>query len=212
MKEKDNEKHEVAISFMVEDLKDTSEHLRATDKKTEFLFQLFFGGSVALVSAGLVFIQKLLEKDGTKGIAFILITSFLILLLGLSVWVFELVVRGYSEKIVYVNRMNFLRKKIYSYGNINLSSDKEMFLFTGKQSTSRRLGSGVSNWFLVALYISFFILPVAIGVLSHIYYEVSVAVAIPVPMMISISLILLMYWRWKIILDNVDKKLDQLWK
>lgn len=218
------------VDFLIEDFKDTSEHLRASDKKTEFLFQLFYAAVVALASVASLVLTPLLAQ--TSQSSFVVWLPYLRQLIGVlvvvlwvaSLWVLVVVVEGYSEKMMYINRMNFLRKQIWLQfdrrSGIDDALPKRPLFFTEKRPTSKWLTAGVNNLLALGIIFVMVILPwlaslitvqldrawghLPAGVVPATIYSYTLPSALTVGVFLSI-----IYWRKS--MSIIDRAVDNGW-
>ena len=105
------------IEFLVEDFRDTSGHLKATDRKIEFTFQLFTGAFsllTSLIISLLVFTFENSSFDQYRESILIVSLFILCLVFVFAWWAFFYTLKGTKIKTLYINRLNFLRKEIYT--------------------------------------------------------------------------------------------------
>ena len=105
------------VEFLIADFSDTSEHLQVTGRKIEFTFQLYAGFLSLLITLA---ISLLTINPNVVGdilvnlrIFYGIVSGILIILGALTWWVFEFSLRGSKMNGLYINRMNYLRSKIY---------------------------------------------------------------------------------------------------
>jgi hypothetical protein len=166
-----NEKSLKTIDFLLADFADTSEHLKVTGRKIEFTFQIFLGFFSVL---GTIIIT--LMNTGSGNSLHDLISDKLLLcqtlfviflfLSGLTLWVFEYILRGRMMSDLYKNRMNYLRLQIYELLQTKIN-DLDKFAYVEKLSSTSKVG--MTDLFLTALQIglSFFVLPSTLGCLVY---------------------------------------------
>jgi len=101
------------IDFLTEDLKETGEHLRDTDRKTHLTIQISGGAFVLLVTilAGLlqqnvIDLRILIGVPGLVALGMIAPATW---------WLFLYTLKSKETKQVYIHRMNFLRRMIHQY-------------------------------------------------------------------------------------------------
>jgi hypothetical protein len=165
-----NQSQKTTIEFLTEDFKDTSSHLITTGKKVEYTFQLFAGLLSLTITA-----TATLATIGKDTIAAILLNSvdartfsisvcIVLVIFGLfTLWVFEFCLKGSMLNSLYINRMNYLRMKIFKTIR-QRSNSKEAFNYIAKVPIEREISSirvGMTALFPLALQFvfSFFILP-----------------------------------------------------
>jgi len=107
--ENDNKENNVLIEFLTEDLKETGEYLRETDRKLSFLIQIYTGAFVVIstLSANKIIDPKALL--GSSGLALIFI--FIIF----TLWLYVYALKSKETKAVYIHRMNFVRREVHYY-------------------------------------------------------------------------------------------------
>ncbi|RMD67620.1 hypothetical protein D6817_01070 [Candidatus Pacearchaeota archaeon] len=162
------------VDFLIEDFKDTSSHLKETDKKIEFLFQLYGGTATFLVSIIVGLTSAALGSSRENAAIIIRIAphislALIIVVFGISWWLFEYMLRGLMMKTLYINRMNFLRREIYK--RIGETVDKRaVFLYVGKvlpDNTIKKVGMGemfvlALRWLIILLWFAFSVLLLAV--------------------------------------------------
>jgi hypothetical protein len=136
------------VDFLTEDLKETGEHLRDTDRKISFLVQLYagsFGLITALVGLIVVLIDKGVIKidpsnpDSWKINEFTVPLLFLTTIyLALTHWLLVYTLKGRETKQTYINRMNFLRREIHY--NLQTSHSDLPGFWTGASNIKWKIG------------------------------------------------------------------------
>lgn len=97
------------VEFLIEDLKETGEHLRDTDRKLSFLIQIYTGAFVLIASLsvnGVFNAPNLLDYPGLILIMFFVFFTW---------WLFIYALRSKETKAIYIRRMNFLRREMHYY-------------------------------------------------------------------------------------------------
>jgi|GEM_PF-3916037 len=125
-----NNKTELTINFLTEDLKDTAEHLRETDRKLYVSIQLYSGA--------FVFVSSLILDD------FINIENFhspfglglLIILFFFTFWTFWYSLKINLTKKIFLNRMNFLRREIHK--TLRTRNSELLGYWTGKINSQKK--------------------------------------------------------------------------
>jgi len=211
MGEKTTEKS--ITEFLIEDFKDTSAKLESTDKKVQFIVQIYVALIAAILSASLFFlanhfrkIEKILNNGlKTDNIVFPIFIIILLFLFGFAVCVYLYSLRGNYTHSIYIARMNFLRYVIFKkIGNDN--SQIENFFYTQKSKpTPIGMGNVVSLFlaFTIGLYISLFtfvILILIVSVESILCFHYILVFVKPI--------ILMFLLHFFVITKYYDKKLD----
>ncbi|MBL7087090.1 MAG: hypothetical protein ISS28_08390 [Candidatus Cloacimonetes bacterium] len=155
MKKSDTEKG--FTEFLIEDFKDTSAKLESTDKKIQFIVQIYTALVAAIISASLFFlanqfskIEDILKNNEafkTNNIIFPLFFIILLFLIGFAICVYSYNIRGNYTHRIYISRLNFLRRVILEINEV--STDKiENFFYINKIATKVGMGS-VLNFFIL---------------------------------------------------------------
>lgn len=97
------------IEFLIEDLKETGELLRETDRKLSFLIQIYTGAFVLIATLSVNKIIDLNALLGISGLALIIIFIFF------TRWLFEFSLKSKETKAIYIHRMNFLRREMHYF-------------------------------------------------------------------------------------------------
>ena len=162
--------------FLIEDFKDTSAKLESTDKKVQFMVQIYTALVTAIITASLYFLANyfnninlsannfnnilvILNNNSvlkTDSIIFPIFGIILIFLLGFSICVYYYSLRGNYIHAIYLNRMNFLRNAIFKKTG-NFPDQIENYFYTKRSIVKVGMGN-VLNMFLastIGLYISF---------------------------------------------------------
>ena len=105
--ESGNKENSILVEFLVEDLKETGEHLRDTDRKLSLLIQIYAGSFVLVATLSVNGIIKIEEFIGVPGFA---LSVFLFLF---TWWLFVYSLRSKELKVIYIRRMNFLRREMH---------------------------------------------------------------------------------------------------
>jgi hypothetical protein len=131
------------VDFLTEDLKETGEHLRDTDRKITFLVQLYAGSFgiitaiigllVVLIDKGIINLSSLKLEDLT--LYLMLIITFYV---SLTFWLLEYTLKGRETKQTYINRMNFLRREIHY--NLRTSNSDLPGFWTGVGKNNKKIG------------------------------------------------------------------------
>ena len=161
----------VVIDFLIEDFKDTSEHLKATDKKVEFLFQLYGGTSTFFTSIIVALISTALNSSNQSNATLIisiapqLSLALLAIIWIITWWLFEYMLRGLTMKSLYVNRLNFLRGEVYKRVGEKIDN-AQIFYYVGKvlpDSDVKKVKMGdmfilALRWIIISVWLFFSIL------------------------------------------------------
>lgn len=97
------------VEALTQDLRETGEHLRATDRKVYLVVQLYGGFVVILATLVAALLQSDVKLDFLAELPGL---APLLLLMFLSWWVFYFTLRSRELKKTYINRMNFVRREI----------------------------------------------------------------------------------------------------
>jgi hypothetical protein len=102
-----NKENNILIEFLVEDLKETGEHLRDTDRKLSLLIQIYAGAFVLIATLSVNGIIKIEEFVGVPGFALSVFLFFF------TWWLFVYSLKSKELKVIYIRRMNFLRREMH---------------------------------------------------------------------------------------------------
>jgi len=164
-------KDEKLVEFLSEDFRDTASHLRDTDRKIEFTFQLYAGAFSLLSSIVLSFLAFTLGGESWK-VEYNIYVMVIILILSIFVWFFTLwafiySIKGTKMKALYMNRMNFLRNEIYKHLGV-IVANSSTFLWADKLLPSDALRKvGMVDMFPLAFRYVLIFLPLPIFALLY---------------------------------------------
>lgn len=208
------------VEFLIEDFRDTSEHLRATDKKVEFLFQLYGGISTFLISIIVALISTALGSSQENAAIIIQMSphislALIIIVFGVTWWLFEYMLRGLTMKSLYVNRLNFLRREIYIRLGETLDNNA-VFLYVGKvlpDSDIKKVKMGdmfllALRWLIIFLWFAFSALLLSILHLSVVWEYLVGFICLAT----LVSLVFLTKRRWKKSLMETRIKVEKSWE
>lgn len=102
---------EKGLEFLIEDFKDTSEHLRTTQRKMELPFQIYAAGLAVVISA-LPSLVSFFDEHFADYSNYTLVVLLPIIFVANIIFL-EWCLRAIETKDLYINRLNFLRKQIY---------------------------------------------------------------------------------------------------
>ena len=158
------------IEFLSEDFRDTSTHLKETDRKIEFTFQLYAGGLALISSAGITFLGTALGSNNLEPKYNVYILSSLIISLVIvwlfTKWAFSYSIKGTKMKLLYINRMNFLRKEIYEHLGAS-AENTPTFFYTRKIPPRGLQNIGMLDMYPIAFQNILIYLPFLIGYLLY---------------------------------------------
>ncbi len=208
------------IDFLIEDFKDTSAKLESTDKKIQFIVQIYTALVAAILSASLFFLANqfskiediLNSKDviQTNNIIFPIFFITVIFLIGFASCVYFYNVRGNYTHRLYISRMNFLRRVILEINEV--STDKiENFFYANKLATKVGMGT-ILNFFIlftIILYIYVLLIILSYFLLNTISFKDLYIYILSFPPII----ILLLHRFYTIKYDmKANKAIDNSWK
>ena len=151
--------------FLIEDFKDTSAKLESTDKKVQFIVQIYTALVTAIISASIFFLASHFSKivnflknnDGlkTNNIFFLIFCIILLFLFGFAVCVYYYSLKGNYIHAIYLNRMNFLRNVIFEKIG-DYTGQIENFFYTKRSIIKVGMGETLNKFlvFTISLYIS----------------------------------------------------------
>jgi hypothetical protein len=162
---------EKLIEFLSEDFRDTALHLRDTDRKIEFTFQLYAGAFSLLSSIVISFFAFALGSQNwrTEYNTYIMgsVLFLLIFIWFFTWWSFAYSIKGTKMKALYLNRMNFLRNEIYKHLGVDMTNSPA-FLYASKFLPSESLQKvGMVDMFPLGLRYVMIILPIPIFILLY---------------------------------------------
>jgi len=207
------------VDFLIEDFKDTSEQLRETDKKIEFLFQLYGGIATFLVSVIVALVSTALGSSQENALMIIQMApqislALIIVVFGVTWWLFEYMLRGLMMKSLYVNRMNFLRREIYRRIGETVEN-RAVFLYVGKVLPDNSIKKvRMSEMFLLALRWLIIFLWFAFSVLLLSVLSLSEASEIAIGVLclgVLVGLVFMTKRRWEKSLAETRLKVEKSW-
>ncbi len=214
--------NEKLIKFLSVDFRDTSDHLRDTDRKVEFTFQLYAGALSLLVSLLISFLafslgnQSIVNSMLSNTNPVLLFTLIILFLIELfSWWVFEYSLKGNQNHILHLNRMNFLRKEIYNYVGARVT-DSPNFMYTKEIPPSERVGMVdmipvALQWIMVILLFPF--VAISYSLIKPIFVSGAI---LPIVIFIYVVLSTVIYLatreRRKTINKESKTKIEKSWK
>ena len=98
--------------FLIEDFKDTSSHLKATDQKVAFNIQIYSGALVLFLSIIIGIYHS--DIDGLLKLLDIPSAILIIMYIGYTIWVYDFALKGIETKQLYLKRMNLFRFLIHN--------------------------------------------------------------------------------------------------
>jgi hypothetical protein len=162
---------EKLIEFISEDFRDTSSHLKDTDHKIEFTFQLYAGAFSLLSSIVITFLAIGLSSQNWKveynNYVMQAVLFLLIFIWFFTWWAFMYSIKGTKMKALYLNRMNFLRHEIYKHLEVETTNSPE-FLYVKKFLPSESLQKvGMLDMFPLGLRYVMILLPIPIFIILY---------------------------------------------
>jgi len=162
---------EKLIEFLSEDFRDTALHMRDTDRKIEFTFQLYAGAFSLLSSITISFLAFALGSQNWKAeyntYVMVSLLFLLVFIWFFTWWAFAYSVKGTKMKALYLNRMNFLRNEIYKHLGVKMKNSPA-FLYASKFLPSESLQKvGMVDMFPLGLRYAMIFLPVPIFILLY---------------------------------------------
>jgi hypothetical protein len=97
------------VEFLTEDLKETGEYLRETDRKLSFLIQAYTGAFLLIATLSVNNIITRQELRSETGLVLVLIFIFF------TGWLYVFSLRCKETKQMYIHRMNFLRREMHYF-------------------------------------------------------------------------------------------------
>lgn len=164
-------KDEMLVEFLTEDFRDTAMHLRDTDRKIEFTFQLYAGAFSLLSSIFISFLAFALGSQNWKAeynfyvmqaILFILIFIWLF-----TFWAFSYSIKGTRMKALYLNRMNFLRNEIYKCLGKGMEKNPAFFYVKEYLPSGSLQKVGMVDMFPLAYRYAMILLPAPIFIILY---------------------------------------------
>jgi hypothetical protein len=211
--------NERLIEFLSEDFRDTASHLRDTDRKIEFTFQLYAGAFSlisSLVISFLAFVLGNVNWNAKNNIYIVEGVLFLLIFIWLFTWwAFEYSIKGTKMKALYINRMNFLRNEIYKHLGVKMTSNPT-FLYISKFLPSDSLRKvGMLDMFPLGLRYVMILLPIPAFILFYTLLKLlGVSIhwaAILVPVAFVIGIVAYTKYMWiKVVRDTKDK-IEKSW-
>ena len=209
------------INFLIEDFKDTSGKLESTDKKVQFIVQIYTA-IISTVSSALIFflakhykaIENVITNEHRKNALtafvwpFFLIIFMTIIAFNICIYIYSL--KGVSIHYKYLNRMNILRRKIVD-SLIAKFPDK----LDGNYSYTAKVcfaGDGMNM--TVTIYISILInLYITLAsfylwVLIYNNYTISLCILL---FGVNIVICLVQYKYFKTVREETNEAIDELW-
>jgi len=95
--------------FLIEDLKETGEYLRDTDRKLSFLIQIYTGAIVLIATLS---VNDVINKTDFLGVPGLII---LLTFIFFTQWLFIYSLKSKETKSIYIHRMNFLRREMHYF-------------------------------------------------------------------------------------------------
>jgi hypothetical protein len=210
---------EKLIEFLSEDFRDTALHLRDTDRKIEFTFQLYAGAFSLLSSIVISFLAFVIGSQNWKDEYNIYVMEsilFLLIFIWLFTWwAFSYSIKGTKMKVLYINRMNFLRNEIYKHLGVKMTNSPA-FLYISKFLPSESLQKvGMLDMFPLGLRYALILLPIPIFiVLYNLLRSFGVSfhwAIILVPIVVTIWIVLHTKSLWMEIVRDTQGTIEKSW-
>jgi len=202
------------IDFLIEDFKDTSAKLESTDKKIQFIVQIYVALITAILSATLFFFANQFSDiiaitknpDGQNNILFLFMGVILFFFLGFSCCVYLYNQRGNFTHRIYISRMNFLRNVILQKHKI--STEKlENFYFTNKKTGKVGMGAALNLFLLITITLYLYILLTIILYPFHKIYIAFLILIVPPIFIFFVHKFFTKYYN-----DKAEKTIDENWE
>jgi len=127
-------KNKSNLEFLINDFNDISEKLESTDKKIQFSIQLFGIVISALITLmGAIFLSE--KENSISSFKYIIMLTFVFISIIMGEFIYYYNLCGHCTHSIYVNRMNIIRKTLYTYDHIKHFRDDSftnIILATGK--------------------------------------------------------------------------------
>jgi hypothetical protein len=162
---------EKLVEFLTEDFRDTAMHLRDTDRKIEFTFQLYAGALSLLSSIVITFLAFGFGSQNWKvEYNFYVMQAILFLLTFIwlfTFWAFSYSIKGTRMKALYLNRMNFLRNEIYKCLGKEMEKNPAFFYVKEYLPSGSLQKVGMVDMFPLAYRFALILLPVPIFIILY---------------------------------------------
>ncbi len=213
---------EQGLNFLIEDFKDTSEHLRVTQHKIELPFQIYAGAGTIIITLIISVLSSSSSNSIIKDIMNDLnLAIFLTIFSIISYLLFIYSIKAAILHGIYLNRLNFLRDFIYQFSGL-FTKEKPLdgLFFTQKNipDPRNRLKVGLNDLISISIGISNVILLLFAAIFWGNYLIGNYFLISPYNMIYIVACVLLIglfIWHLLVMFYSVGKqirqKINKLW-